>query len=125
MEYLDTMETSGEISKVAITNKSGGRPTYRIALCNSFVTNVPIVPKVPIVPIVTEIHDVCIGDSCDNRDNRDNRDKHDNGDNSSITAHPAAKLDERLCAKCHKHMGMSANLPGLGEVCLDCLEAST
>ena len=29
---------------------------------------------------------------------------------------------ERLCAKCHKHMGMSAILPGLGEVCLDCLE---
>ncbi|MGD0953285.1 MAG: hypothetical protein ABR985_12985 [Methanotrichaceae archaeon] len=32
-------------------------------------------------------------------------------------------LDPRLCALCGKPMGMSAVLPGLGEICMDCLEA--
>jgi len=41
-----------------------------------------------------------------------------------VGTQPSPKPD-RLCSKCHKPVGMSAVLPGLGEVCLDCLEAST
>jgi hypothetical protein len=40
----------------------------------------------------------------------------------TIETKPQPKKPERLCAKCHNHMGMSAIKPGLGEICMDCLE---
>lgn len=35
----------------------------------------------------------------------------------------APESKARLCALCAKPMGMSAELPGLGEICMNCLEA--
>jgi hypothetical protein len=88
MDFLETMEASGEVSKVLIKHKSGP-PTQRITLNRESVSPVPIVSLVSSVPCVPKTQNVCIeslGDESDERDVFDIIDNKDNPETNTIKA---------------------------------------
>ena len=120
-DYLDTM-VEAEMVKTEMVRHAGkaGRPSLWVFLIEQpdLVDSVYNVNKVDFVDIVAPIN--CIEES------ETKSTKSTKSINSTQSSNPIGEktspMADRLCAKCHKHMGMSATLPGLGEVCLDCLE---